>query len=73
MKNTNEGEALGIYLEDEWEGEICREMDLSEVGEENPPRILKNHRKEALDAGGRLLELEEKKRRRGRRGAGAFL
>jgi hypothetical protein len=48
-------------------------MDLSEVGEENPPRILKNHRKEALDAGGRLLELEEKKRRRGRRGAGAFL
>jgi hypothetical protein len=26
-------------------------MDLSEVGEENPPRILKNRRREALVAG----------------------
>jgi hypothetical protein len=41
MKNASEGETLGIYLEEEGEGEICRGMDLSEGGEENPPRILR--------------------------------
>jgi hypothetical protein len=30
------GETLGIYLEDEGEGEIHRGTDLSEVGEEIP-------------------------------------
>jgi hypothetical protein len=68
------GETLGIYLENEGEGEIRRGTDLSEVGEENPQRILKNCRREALVirscpwvAG---EELEEKKRRRGRRWCG---
>jgi hypothetical protein len=37
MKNSSEGETLGIHLEDEGEGEIHRGMNLSEGGgEENP-------------------------------------
>jgi hypothetical protein len=76
MKNASEGEALWKYLEGKGDGEIRRGMDLSEVGEENPPKILKNHRREALVIRSHLLvarvELEEKKRRRGRRGAGGL-
>jgi hypothetical protein len=32
MKNASEGETLGIYLEDEGEGEICRGTGLSKGG-----------------------------------------
>jgi hypothetical protein len=63
MKTTSEGETLGIYLEGEGEGEIHRGMDLSEVGEENPPRILKNRRREALVTGSHLLVAGEELRR----------
>jgi hypothetical protein len=63
------------YLEDEGEGEICRVTDLSEVGEENPVRILKNHRRGALVVGSHLwvtrVDLGKKKERRERRGAEA--
>jgi hypothetical protein len=76
MKNASEGETLGKYLKGEEDGEIYRGMDLSEVGEENPPRILENRRRKALLAGSHLLiagvKLEEKKRRRGRRGEGGL-
>jgi hypothetical protein len=48
MKNASEGETLGIYLEDEGEGEIPRGMDLSNGGKKNPPRIFKNRWRGAL-------------------------
>jgi hypothetical protein len=35
-KNASEGETLGIYIEDEGEGEIRRGIDLYEGGEKNP-------------------------------------
>jgi hypothetical protein len=42
-----------MVLEGEEEEEIRRGMNLSEVGEESPQRILKNCWREALVAGGR--------------------
>jgi hypothetical protein len=38
MKNASEGETLGIYLEDEGEGEICRGTGLSKGGGRRIPQ-----------------------------------
>jgi hypothetical protein len=77
MKNASEGETQGIYFLGEGNGEICRGMDLSKGGEENPPRNLKNRRRGAVVvgnhpciAGARLEKKVERINRRGTRACG---
>jgi hypothetical protein len=69
MKNSSEGETLGIHLEDEGEGEIHRGMNLSEGGgggEGKSPRNFMNRQRGALVTRNHpwvvSVDLEKKKR-----------